>query len=517
MEARLSGQDSGHPENSADPQIAGVDESSPPPRTVSLRAKGIVAFILLVCYALLIGVFSDVERKKLLVLVEDLERVHRVEEQLVQVNTSMARTQAAVTAAASAGEASASMLLTLIEIEAALVYVDVIGRTHPGVLMLSRKLHALVDDMVRAPSQPVLELARATVNELVVELDEITQTTHAHRLRLLEAYRETYDRLALQGFAMVVVGLIVLGAVTATFFNRLAWDIRKLERHAREIVDGHRGEPLAVTRNDELGGLMTAVNQMQHDLRERERHIERARQEQFHREKMAAVGSLAAQLAHEINNPIAAITGVAAVMNDVTRSETCANHGNICQPGLILEQARRISLITRQISDFTRPQPLHPELLDLNQLIRNTCNFVGYDRRFRGVELCPELDSDLPAVRVVADHVTQVLMNVLINAADALEDGSQDGPARIVIRTHASDDAAVIEVADNGRGMDAETLERAFDEYFTTKEAGRGSGLGLPLSRELIRSAGGEITLTSVPGQGTVAHIVLPLEEVAAA
>jgi signal transduction histidine kinase len=256
---------------------------------------------------------------------------------------------------------------------------------------------------------------------------------------------------------------------------------------------------------------MHAVNQLQHDLRERERQINRARQEQFHREKMAAVGSLAAQLAHEINNPIAAITGVASSIDSIRQSDQCQFLGShACEPGLILEQARRISAITRQIADFTRPQPSHAELIDVNQIIRSTCSFVSYDRRFRGIALNTELDGDLPAIHAVADHISQVLMNVLINAADALEEMPAGHSGVIAVTTRTDADGVVIEVADNGKGIDAATLERVFDEYFTTKPAGKGTGLGLALSRELVQDAGGTITLSSTPGSGTTVRVSLP-------
>ncbi len=481
-----------------------------PPRMMSLRVKGVIAFIVLVCYAMLIGVFTDMERRKLLSMVDGLEQAHRAEEQLVQVNVSMARTLLAVNEAFSAGEKALPALSTAMEIEATLALLAPVERDHPHLLMRSHKLQALVNDLVRSPSRGVLALARTTLNELFVELDVITTATRERKRQLLTRYYEVYDRITLQGLAMGVVGFIVLGAATVIFFSRLTWDIRKLETHALGIVSGNRDEPLPVTRSDELGSLMNAVNQMQRDLRLRERQIERARHEQFHREKMAAVGSLAAQLAHEINNPIAAISGIASTMNDVRHTSNCPNHGAVCQPDLILEQAKRISIITRQISEFTRPQAQRAELLDLNQLVRNTCTFVSYDRRFRGVEMETELDSELPAVRAVADHITQVLMNVLINAADAFETVPADLQRRIRLVTREEEDEVVVEVIDNGKGMDAETLARVFDEYFSTKPASRGSGLGLALCRELIRDGGGTITLDSKPGEGTKVRIALP-------
>jgi signal transduction histidine kinase len=499
------------PDAIAQGALTDTAQDSEQPRTLSLRAKGIVAFILMVGYALLIGVSTETQRQGLLRVVDELEHAHRVEAQLLEINTSMARTLFAVNMSFSDDDLASSAIRSMIEIEASLSLMDAIKNRHPGVLMLSGKLHALVHDLAQSPSLGTLAVTRETLNELILELDGITQTAHAKRLRLLDQYRENYDRITLSGLAMLVIGLILLGAATAIFFSRLTWDIRKLEAHAHDIVNGNRDTPLTVTRDDELGTLMKAVNRMQQDLRERERHIERARVEQFHREKMVAVGSLAAQLAHEINNPIAAITGVASAISQVQRSQQCPNHGATCQPGLILEQAKRISLITRQIADFTRPQALQPELLNLNELVRNTCSFVSYDRRFRRIALTTDLDGEMPAIRAIGDHLTQALMNLLINAADALEEMPADHQAAITVKTQALENDALIEIADNGGGIDVETLAKVFDEYFTTKPAGKGTGLGLALSRELIQDGGGALTLESAPGCGTVARITLPL------
>lgn len=482
-----------------------------PPKSLSLKTKGILAFVAMVVYVALIGAATETQRQNLLRVVGELEQAHRVEAQLLEINTSMARTLLAVNLAFSADDLASAAIRAMIEVEATLSLMESIEDGHPAVPAFADSLHRGVRDIAQSPSLGVLGAMRETLNELTIELDRVTQSAHAARLKLLDEYHQNYDRITLSGLAMLVIGLILLGAMTAIFFSRLTWDIRKLEAHARGIVNGDRDSAMPVTRSDELGSLMRAVNQMQQDLRKHERDIERARVELFHREKMVAVGSLAAQLAHEINNPIAAITGVASAMNQVQNADRCPNHGRTCKPGLILEQAKRISLITRQIADFTRPQTLQPELLNLNELVRNTCTFVSYDRRFRRISLTTELDDEMPAIRAVGDHLTQVLMNLLINAADALEEMPSEHPGEIRVITRADGRQATIEITDNGGGIEPGMIERVFDEYFTTKPAGKGTGLGLALSRELIQDAGGSITLESSPGQGTVVRLVLPL------
>ena len=499
------------PAPSTDPAAAATPVDIRPPGSLSLKTKGILAFVAMVIYVVLIGAATETQRQNLLRVVGELEQAHRVEAQLLEINTSMARTLLAVNLAFSAEDLAAASIRAMIEVEATLSLMESLEDNHPEVLAPAQRLHAGVRDIAQSPDLEVLASMRATLNALTIELDRITQGAHANRLNLLDDYRENYDRITLSGLAMLVVGLILMGVVTAIFFSRLTWDIRKLEAHARGIVNGDRDSALPVTRNDELGSLMRAVNQMQHDLRKHERHIERARLELFHREKMVAVGSLAAQLAHEINNPIAAITGVASAMSQVQEADRCPNRGRTCKPGLILEQARRISLITRQIADFTRPQTQQPELLSLNELVRNTCAFVSYDQRFRRVALTTDLDEDMPAVRAIGDHLTQVLMNLLINAADALDEMPGDHAGEIRVKTRVDAQQATVEIADNGGGIEPNMIERVFDEYFTTKPAGKGTGLGLALSRELIQDAGGSITLESDTGRGTTARVALPL------
>jgi signal transduction histidine kinase len=294
------------------------------------------------------------------------------------------------------------------------------------------------------------------------------------------------------------------------FFNRLARDIRALEARAADVVSGYNGAPLDITRRDEVGGLMQAVNRMQREIRHREQQMDMSRQQRFHHEKMAAIGSLAAAVAHEINNPIAAITGIARCMSDA--KITCPGAELIgCSPELILEHAQRIASITRQVAELTAPHSPEPELLDLNALVTNTCNFISYDQRFGGINLVFALDHDLPAINAVADHLTQVLMNLLINAADAL-DGVTGRKPTIRVVTGTVDGEVLMKVSDNGCGMDRAVLSQAFNDSFTTKPPGKGSGLGLFLCKTLVEQRGGRIELESTPGVGTTAQICLPLQ-----
>jgi signal transduction histidine kinase len=181
------------------------------------------------------------------------------------------------------------------------------------------------------------------------------------------------------------------------------------------------------------------------------------------------------------------------------------------QAEVILAQARRVMNITRQISEFSMPQSTEPELLDLNNLVRSTAKFISFDRRFSLIDMVLDLDPQLPAVRTVGDHVTQVIMNLLINAADATEGRVEPKPC-IMIATRSNEGGVTITVTDNGAGMNLATLNRVFEEYFTTKPVGRGSGIGMTVSKSLIESGGGSISVESEPGSGTTVTVWLPVD-----
>ncbi len=477
---------------------------------LSLRAKGGLTLIGLVIYVILVGTVISHSRDKQLLMVEELERTHRREEMLVQVNMAVARAILTLNDNYNAPEPATAVQPVGIEIEAVQSNLSGLKSDFPAVDANIAALQAALDHLRDTPSRGDMAVLRNELHDLVGVLDGITSGARATKERLLAGYRVVQDTVTLEIIVFSLVGLIVLGAVTALFFTQLAWDIRNVAARAIAIVHGYRGQHLPISRGDEVGELMEALNNMQTELREREAQLELSRQQHFHKEKMAAVGSLAAQLAHEINNPIAAIAGVAQSISDVRQTHHCPNQGVVCQPELIMEQAKRVALITRQIAEFTSPQSAEPQLLDLNGLVRSTCNFVSYDRRFKHIELRTDLDLQLSAINAVGDHLTQVLMNLLINAADAME-GVRGRKPTITVGTRAAADGVVLTVEDNGHGMSDEVRSRAFDEFYTTKSVGKGSGLGLALCKNLVETCGGSIHLDSRPAAGTTVTIELPL------
>lgn len=465
---------------------------------------------IMVVYFAIVTVVVAFERHSLADSVELLDDIHKREEHLVALNILVARAILTVNENYFSPSIDVSSKILSLEIDAVLKGMSKIESHYSTIMDDSQILKRSAAQLLERPTRGVVADIRGVFNRIVMDLDAITSDVRNRKQWLLEDYRNTHTRLTVEWIMFFLAGLGFLSGLMMFFFRHLAADILRAQERATEIVRGYRGDPLRVTREDELGDLIAAVNNMQDELRKRETQIELGRQQQFHKEKMAAIGSLAAAVAHEINNPLAAIAGIAQAMVDEEHERGCALKGAVCHPQLVMEQASRVMQITRQIGEFSVPQSQVPELIDINGLVRSTCNFVSFDRRFRRLELVQKLDANLPAIHAVADHVVQVLMNLLINAADALENCT-NRPPRIVVATDLNDASVRVSVSDNGCGIAPENIDKVFIEHFTTKAPGRGSGLGLALCRSLIGDAGGDITIDSSLGSGTTVTIVLPL------
>jgi two-component system, NtrC family, sensor kinase len=257
-------------------------------------------------------------------------------------------------------------------------------------------------------------------------------------------------------------------------------------------------------------GNATGVMAVGHDLT-----ALRALQNQvLHAEKLATVGQIAAGVAHEINNPL---TSVQMCVEAVLRKATMAAEGRV--PNLfeatdigrlqkIQEGAERIRRFSRDLTTYARPSGREVEEVDLNEVVEHAlsfCEHVLYDAK---ATLSRELGTDLPRIRVVRDHIMQVVTNLVSNAAQALRDTG----GSIKVRTFRVGSANLgLTVSDDGEGIREEDQPRVFDPFFTTKPAGRGTGLGLPVVRNIVLAHGGQIGFESKLGSGTTFTVALPL------
>jgi len=259
-----------------------------------------------------------------------------------------------------------------------------------------------------------------------------------------------------------------------------------------------------------VGGAPVAVLAAGHDLT-----ALRALQSQvLHAEKLATVGQIAAGVAHEINNPL---TSIQVCAEAVFRKASLAVEGrvpNLIEPvdiarlGKIQEGAERIRKFSRDLTAYARPSGREMEAADLNEIVEHALSFcepVLFDAK---AKLVQELEPDLPQVRVVRDHIMQVVTNLVKNAAQALLDVG----GNVTVRTFRGGRVNVgLAVSDDGEGIRPEDEGRIFEPFFTTKPAGQGTGLGLTVVRNIVLAHGGQITFQSKVGSGTTFIVSLPL------
>ncbi|MGD0670719.1 MAG: ATP-binding protein [Candidatus Binatus sp.] len=229
-------------------------------------------------------------------------------------------------------------------------------------------------------------------------------------------------------------------------------------------------------------------------------------------ERLAAAGTFAAGVAHEVNNPLASISSLVQSIltgeNDPQRRTTLHT---------ILSQITRISSTLKDLVNFARPTTAQRKPVDVNGLIGETLRLISYNTRFSGIQVEPILDPDLRRAFADDNEIQQVLLNLLFNAADASP--AQGGVIKVITENQRAGQGAdksrrvVIKVVDNGIGIPREYLERVFDPFFTTKPAGAGVGLGLSLCQRMILSNQGTIRVDSEVGHGTTITITLAAAE----
>ncbi len=220
-------------------------------------------------------------------------------------------------------------------------------------------------------------------------------------------------------------------------------------------------------------------------------------------EKYAALTQLALGAAHEINNPL---LGILSHLELELSSAAEEERAEIEQ---CIEAARRISVTLRSLMNYARPSPLILSKLNLHRLVSDTLAFLEHQPMLHGRILENRVPNDLPNIRVDANQLSQVLMNLLLNAAQATPEG---GRITVFAEQRPASDRVEIRIVDTGCGISPDVLPHVFEPFFTTKR-GKGTGLGLSISQTYVRSHDGEIQIESAPNCGTTVTITLPLRQ----
>jgi two-component system NtrC family sensor kinase len=228
--------------------------------------------------------------------------------------------------------------------------------------------------------------------------------------------------------------------------------------------------------------------------------------------KMAALGKMAAGIAHEINNPLAVISEKAGWMKDLLATEDVAQSENFQELSEAVNKIEyhvvRAKTVTHRLLGFARRMEPVMEQVNINEVLDESIEFLKNEARYRNIEIQANYAPDLPRTSIDQAQLQQVFLNLINNAIDAI---GKDGQININTRTITKNNEISVEISDNGPGMPKEVIQKIFDPFFTTKEVGEGTGLGLSISYSIIEKLGGRIMVASEEGKGTTFTIYLPV------
>jgi C4-dicarboxylate-specific signal transduction histidine kinase len=236
-------------------------------------------------------------------------------------------------------------------------------------------------------------------------------------------------------------------------------------------------------------------------IRSMTHQIKQQQQAMIQHEKMVALGQMAAGVTHEIANPLASMDSLLQLMQrkpERLRPDAVAT---------LREQIDRINQIIQQMKTFAHPSDAQQQTVDLNEIVEQSLHMLRFDKRLKAVKVDRQFSPDAGSLALLPQALQQVLVNLIINALDAM---AQTPEPKLTVRTERRDGCCLVEIADNGTGVAPEHMGRLFEPFFTTKPVGKGTGLGLSISYSLIQKQGGSISVRSQSGAGTSFTIRLP-------
>jgi two-component system NtrC family sensor kinase len=347
-----------------------------------------------------------------------------------------------------------------------------------------------------------------------VRIDAVNQGLRKSRLLI-------WFYIGLNVLVLVVFGNFLLSRIVIK-------PIKRLVKMADHFEETDLLSVMAKSEKNEIAHLTMALNRMVKRLAEHKDRLEahirsleaanlelkRAREEVIRSEKLSSLGRLAAGVAHEVGNPIGAILGYTNLLMDHVAGEADA----VDYLQRIEKEINRINAIVRELLDFSRPAPSEPAAVDVNALVSESASFLARQTLMASVQVETELEDRAGVVWADADQLKQVLINLMLNARDAMAgSGALTLVTRRVLRDteeRGMEEPAAewieIAVSDTGKGISPEEVNRIFDPFYTTKPPGEGTGLGLAISLRLVETFGGSIHVQSIEGQGSTFTLRLP-------
>jgi len=361
---------------------------------------------------------------------------------------------------------------------------------------------------------PLLEMSASMTREIVqdgtpmlaafsgVNIGGVVATAQIPKSAAFLASRNLLKRLV-----VVALTLLALAALASLFWaRRLTRNVELLSRATREIAKGRFDIQVMANTSDEIGALAGSFNQMASELKDRENELDGAQAQLVQSAKMAAFGQLGAGIAHEVKNPLAGIRGCA----QLSLRKIDENSPLLKNLRLIERETKRCEAIIKNLLKFARQEKPVMEAVQLESVVEDAVSIVHHHLELSHVSLEHELSPDLPALQGNANQLQQVLVNLLMNAQQAME--GEPGTVRVSARAMDTEWVEV-RISDTGPGIPQEVQDRIFDPFFTTKPSGKGTGLGLSVSFGIVEEHGGTIRVESEMSVGTTFVIKLPMSK----
>ncbi len=349
----------------------------------------------------------------------------------------------------------------------------------------------VVNDWYITAYEPIRNIAGAVIGILYVGILE-------------QKYVDIRNQAIIAFISISLIVIICSIGLSYLLSRSISIPVQKLVTASKELANGNLDVKVEKTTNDEIGLLADAYNSMANSLRERDEQLkEYTRRKFMESERLALIGQLAANVAHELNNPLQGI---------VTYSHLLLERNSI-DDGIkqslqkIVVQANRSRDIIRGLLDFSRQRKPDKTLSNINNLLFESLSFLENQALMQNVQVVTHLGEDLPSIVIDPSQVQRVFINMIVNAAEAM-----NGNGKLSITTKQDTVRGCIEItfSDTGSGISEEDLEKIFDPFFTTKETGHGVGLGLAISYGIIKEHNGTISVESEVGKGTTFIVRLP-------
>jgi len=323
---------------------------------------------------------------------------------------------------------------------------------------------------------------------------------------LEQKYLDIQKETSLTFLGITLIGMLITMIAAYFIATRISIPINKLVSASNEVAHGNLDAKVELNTNDELQYLAESFNAMAEALKKRDEQIKDfATKKIMEAERLALIGQLSANVAHELNNPL---QGIVTFSHLLLEDQECNDPARMDALKKIVGQADRCREIIRGLLDFARQRKPDKTFCNINNLLENCVSLLEKQALFHNIKIVRKLQIDLPSTVIDPSQVERVFINLIVNAAEAM-----DGNGQLTLTTffNAKDVTIEIDIKDTGCGISEKDMEKIFDPFFTTKEVGHGTGLGLAISYGIVKSHKGSLSVKSTEGKGTTFTIVLPV------